>query len=118
MVVPGIYRTKFNQYDSIVRPLLAWLDAQGVTIQLGTTVTDLAFAAGSEVTVQALHWTRNGATEQIALGPDEFVFVTDGSMTADSTLGSTTTPPTLHTTRSADAWKLWRTLAATSCRRS
>ncbi|WP_255638385.1 oleate hydratase [Amycolatopsis sp. DSM 110486] len=108
----GIYRTKFNQYDSIVRPLLAWLDAQGVTIQLGTTVTDLAFAAGSEVTVQALQWTRKGATEQIALGPDDLVFVTNGSMTADSTLGSTTTPPALDTTRSAGAWKLWRTLAA------
>jgi oleate hydratase len=108
----GIYRTKYNQYDSIVRPLLAWLDAQEVTIQLGTTVTDLVFASGNEVTVRALQWTRGGSTQQIPIAPDDLVFVTNGSMTADSTLGSTDTAPTLDTSHSAGSWALWHTLAA------
>lgn len=31
----GIYRTRYNQYDSIVRPLVSWLDAQGVVVRTG-----------------------------------------------------------------------------------
>jgi oleate hydratase len=108
----GIYRTKYNQYDSIVRPLLAWLEAQGVTIQLDTTVTDLVFASGNDITVRGLQCTRGGSTEQIAIGADDLVFVTNGSMTADSTLGTTDAAPVLDTSHSAGSWKLWHTLAA------
>jgi oleate hydratase len=108
----GIYRTRFNQYDSIVVPMLKWLSDYGVTIQLGTRVTDLEFASGDKLTVTGLHWTRDGKDEQIAIGPGDLVMVTNGSMTADSTLGSTTEAPTLDVSGSSGAWALWRTLAA------
>jgi oleate hydratase len=108
----GIYRTRYNQYDSIVRPLLAWLDAQGVTIQLNTTVTDLVFASDHDLTVSAVRWTRNGADEEVPTDPQDLVFVTNGSMTADSTLGSTDTAPVLDTSHKAGSWRLWHTLAA------
>ncbi|MDV9171139.1 oleate hydratase [Streptomyces sp. W16] len=109
----GIYRTRFNQYDSIVRPLLKWLTEQGVSIQLGTRVTDLAFAKGrDELTVTAIAVTRAGHSEEIPVGPGDLVMVTNGSMTADSTLGSTGTAPVLDTSGSSGSWKLWETLAA------
>jgi oleate hydratase len=108
----GIYRTRFNQFDSIVRPLLAWLTDQGVTIQLGTRVTDIRLAEGEQLTAQALTWVRGGKTEEIPIGPDDLVMVTNGSMTADSTLGATGAAPVLDTSASSGAWALWRTLAA------
>lgn len=108
----GIYRTRFNQFDSIVRPLLAWLTAQGVTIQLGTRVTDLRLADGDALTVKALTWDRGGKSGETVIGPDDLVLVTNGSMTANSTLGSTDTVPALDTTSSSGAWQLWETLAA------
>jgi oleate hydratase len=108
----GIYRTRFNQFDSIVRPLLKWLGDQGVTVQLGTQVTDLHLAGAQGLTVQALTWLRDGHTEEIAVGPDDLVLVTNGSMTANSTLGSTDTAPVLDTSKSSGAWRLWETLAA------
>ncbi|MDQ1656035.1 MAG: oleate hydratase, partial [Cryptosporangiaceae bacterium] len=108
----GIYRTRYNQFDSIVRPLLAWLGAQGVTIELGTRVTDLRFADGEALTVEAVIWVRDGHTEHTPIGPDDLVMVTNGSMTANSTLGSTTTVAALDTTTPSGAWDLWRTLAA------
>ena len=108
----GIYRTRFNQYDSIVRPLLAWLHDQGVTIQLDTTVTDLTLAEGDGITVTAIACTRNGAAEQIQVGPHDLVFVTNGSMTANSTLGSTDAPAVLDTSAPDASWQLWQTLAA------
>ncbi|MEO5874981.1 MAG: oleate hydratase [Streptosporangiaceae bacterium] len=106
----GIYRTRFNQYDSIVRPLLAWLGDQGVTVQLDTAVTDLSFGDG--LTVDGLTWTRGGTSEQLVIGPDDLVMVTNGSMTANSTLGSTDTAPVLDRSKSGGSWRLWETLAA------
>ncbi|GGT88118.1 oleate hydratase [Streptomyces violascens] len=108
----GIYRTRFNQFDSIVRPLLKWLTDQGVTLQLGTRVTDVRLAEGDALTATGLTWTRGGKSEDIALGPDDLVMVTNGSMTANSTLGSTDSVPVLDTSGSSGSWKLWETLAA------
>ncbi|WP_188279499.1 oleate hydratase [Streptomyces sp. CBMA29] len=108
----GIYRTRFNQFDSIVRPLMKWLADQGVVVQLGTRVTDLRLAPGDDLTVEAISWERGGATEETAIGPDDLVMVTNGSMTANSTLGGTDTVPALDTTSAAGSWALWETLAA------
>ncbi len=108
----GIYRTRYNQYDSIVRPLLAWLGSRGVTIHSGDRVTDLGFAPGEGFTVQAIHVTHDGREETISVAPRDLVFVTNGSMTANSSLGSHTAAPVLDTSRSAGAWRLWETLAA------
>jgi oleate hydratase len=108
----GIYRTRFNQFDTIVRPLHKWLTEQGVTLQLGTRVTDLRLAEGDALTVEAIAVTREGRSEEIALEDGDLVMVTNGSMTADSTLGSTDTAPVLDTSGSSGAWQLWRALAA------
>ncbi|MFD7167295.1 oleate hydratase [Streptomyces violascens] len=108
----GIYRTRFNQFDSIVRPLLKWLTDQGVTLRLGTRVTDVRLAEGNALTATGLTWTRGGKSEDIALGPDDLVMVTNGSMTANSTLGSTDSVPAPDTSGSSGSWKLWETLAA------
>lgn len=108
----GIYRTRFNQFDTIVAPLHKWLTDRGVTIQLDTRVTDLELADGDALTVTAIKCERAGATETITVGPDDLVMVTNGSMTANSTLGDTTTAPALDTSGSSGSWQLWRTLAA------
>ncbi|MFC7307091.1 oleate hydratase [Streptomyces monticola] len=108
----GIYRTRFNQYDSIVRPLLKWLTDQGVTIQLDTQVRDLSLADGDALTVDALTWTRGGSDETVPVGPEDLVLVTNGSMTANSTLGSTDTAAALDTSGTGGSWRLWETLAA------
>ncbi|MER5811032.1 oleate hydratase [Streptomyces sp. NPDC002033] len=111
----GIYRTRFNQYDSIVRPLVKWLTEQGVGVRLGTRVTDLRLAAGAALTVEGISWERAGEGDErgeIPVGPDDLVLVTNGSMTADSALGATDAAPVPDTSRPAGSWQLWRTLAA------
>ncbi|MGH4033499.1 oleate hydratase [Actinomycetota bacterium Odt1-20B] len=109
----GIYRTRFNQYDSIVRPLMKWLTDQGVTVQLGTQVTDLGITeSGDSFRVESLTWTRGGANEEVPVGEGDLVLVTNGSMTADSTLGATDAAAPPATSTSSGAWKLWETLAA------
>lgn len=54
--IAGILRTRYNQYDSIVAPMLAWLSAQGVALHIGSRVVDVTIAGdtdGRQVT--ALH---------------------------------------------------------------
>jgi oleate hydratase len=107
----GIYRTRYNQYDSIVRPLQSWLAGQGVTVHTGHRVTDLEFKAGDSTTVERIHYTHEGRKEQIHVAPEDLVFITNGSMTAGSRLGSDTAAPVLDDSGASGAWRLWQWLA-------
>lgn len=109
----GVDRTPLNQYESIVLPVSAWLKGQGVHFEMNCHVTNLDFKPSThEKTVERLHYVSNGTQQEIVLAEDDYVFVTNGSMTANATLGSMTTPAPLKTEKFADgAWALWETLA-------
>lgn len=107
----AIHRTRYNQYDSIVRPLAAWLRERGVTVHTGTRVVDLGFTPGLRSgTVDTLHLSRGGHDEKIAVAPEDLVLVTNGSMTDASSLGSHTAPPPPPAERS-QSWLLWHRIA-------
>ncbi|MEI6622208.1 MAG: oleate hydratase, partial [Actinomycetes bacterium] len=96
-LLPGMSRlkdilfTKYNQYDSMVLPLQIWLQDQGVVFDLGTQVTDLDIdIADGAKTVTAIHVLTDGVPLKIATTADDLVFVTNGSMTENSTVGSMT----------------------------
>lgn len=108
----GIDRTPYNQFDSIVLPLTTWLQAQGVEFRLGSLVTDLDFAPHADTkTVERLHYTRDGASQTQDVQPHDLVMITNGSMTANSTLGTMTTASVLNATTGGGAWALWETVA-------
>ncbi|WP_405876926.1 oleate hydratase [Streptomyces sp. NBC_01136] len=107
----GIYRTRYNQYDSIVRPLTDWLLERGVVVHTGYRVTDLGFVPGDQGTsVNLIYVSHEGHHEQIDVTPEDLVLVTNGSMTDASSLGSHTSAPPAPP-RSSDAWLLWHRLA-------
>ncbi|MEU0434405.1 oleate hydratase [Streptomyces sp. NPDC006290] len=107
----GIHRTRYNQYDSIVRPLEAWLRERGVIVRTGWRVTDLRLAPGHRGTaVEQIRVSHDGRDERIDVTPEDLVLVTNGSMTDASSLGSHTEAPPAPPRRS-DAWLLWNRLA-------
>lgn len=117
-LLPGMSRlrdilfTKYNQYDSLVLPVERMLKAQGVTFDLGTQVTDLDIdIAADSKTVTAIHLVRDGKPETIATTADDLVFVTNGSMTENSTTGSMTEPAILNRGEGG-CWTLWKNIAA------
>ena len=109
----GIMRTVYNQYDSLVRPLHRWLDERGVTFELNTKVTDLAFRyRGDENIVERLLFERDGQAGAITIGTDDYVLVTLGSMTEASSFGSMDSAPVLNCKADGGAWTLWEKIAS------
>lgn len=109
----GVRRTPYNQYDSIVRPLVKWLASQGVHFELNCRVTDLAFARSGDVTlVERIDAIRSGEPARTAVAANDLVFVTLGSMTAGSSLGLMNSPAKPDLTEGGGSWALWKTIAA------
>ena len=108
----GVKRTIYNQYDSLVLPLQAWLQAQGVRIRTDCRVTDLDHnSEGAEFAVSAIHCLHKGQSEVIAVGASDLVFLQNGSMTDASSLGSMTSAPPRLTKVDSGGWTLWEQLA-------
>jgi oleate hydratase len=109
----NIFRTRYCQYDSMVIPLVNWLKDKGVQFRTGTRVTDLGLkTAGSAITVNSIKYAAFGGEGNIPVAEGDFVFVTNGSMTADRSFGSMTEAPILESGKRAGAWRLWETIAA------
>ncbi len=104
--------TRYNQYESLVQPLVKWLLEHGVEFQYGTEVTDVDFNITSgRKQATAIHWLKNGIDGGVDLSPDDLVFMTIGSLTENSGNGNHTTPAPLNE-GPAPAWDLWRRIAA------
>jgi oleate hydratase len=109
----GVKRTVWNQYESLVVPLQCWLEAQGVAMRTGCTVTDLAHrSTDGAFVVSALHCTHQGRHETIQVADEDLVFVQNGSMTDASSLGSMSRAPAALGKADSANWALWEKLAA------
>lgn len=108
----GVRRTVYNQYDSLVRPMQAWLQEQGVHLVNDCKVTSFDHA-GDDVPlrVTAIHCLKAGTSDVIAVSDRDFVFMQNGSMTDASSLGSMTRRPAPLTKADSGGWKLWEALA-------
>lgn len=106
--------TRYNQYESLVKPLLAYLEEQGVDFQYECTVSNIDVRiVGEEKVAQKLVLEKAGAIEEIPLSEDDLVFVTNGSITESSTQGDHYTPARISKAPGG-SWRLWKNLAAQS----
>jgi oleate hydratase len=103
--------TKYNQYESLVLPLVKWLQDHGVTFRYGIEVTDVEFDL-TENRKQAtrIQWLENDVQGGVDLSPDDLVFMTIGSLTENSSDGNHQTAAQLNE-GPAPAWDLWRRIA-------
>lgn len=102
---------KYNQYESMVKPLLAYLKDHGVQFEYDCHVDNVVVDhEGKQKVAKKIVMTKNGEQSDIDLTPDDIVFVTNGSITESSTYGDQNTPaPITHDKGSS--WKLWENLA-------
>ena len=108
-----IFRTRYNQYESVALPLVHWLRDKDVVFRMETVVTDLGFAALSDATtVTSIYYSFEGRSSEIAVEGEDCVFVTNGSMTAGKTFGSMSSAPAKSSGKPDGAWDLWESIAA------
>ncbi|MGO2299113.1 oleate hydratase [Paucilactobacillus nenjiangensis] len=93
----GVNRTRYNQYESIMLPIINYLKDQGCKIVLNRRVTDFDFLdtpMQDEITVTGLEMvnTETDETESIEVDSDTAVFFTNGSITDSATMGDYNTP--------------------------
>ena len=93
----GVNRTRYNQYESIMLPLIEYLKEQGCKIILNRRVTDWEFKdtpMQDEITVTGLKMTNTLTQEEehVTVDEDTAVIFTNGSITDSATLGDYETP--------------------------
>ncbi len=109
----GIMRTKYNQYHSVVIPLKRYLEERGVHFEMQTQVVDIEFDfSADKKTATAIQCvTKNREDRTIFLDANDYVFITNGSITESTNNGSWSKAPVLKDKSTSGAWKLWETIA-------
>jgi oleate hydratase len=106
--------TKYNQYESLILPLVKYLESNGVTLTYDTVVTNVTFdISGTQKIARTIECTQNGKSKSIKLSENDLVIVTNGSCTENSALGDNDHAPVLKAT-AGGAWDLWRNIAKQS----
>jgi oleate hydratase len=107
--IAGILRTRYNQYDSIVAPILNWLFDRGVELRTNSTVTDVTISGNrTDRRITELHLSSG---EVITVAPEDRAYLTLGSMTDSTVTGHQNTPPPAADGPSP-SFNLWQKLAA------
>ncbi|KAJ6027947.1 hypothetical protein N7540_003523 [Penicillium herquei] len=104
--------TQFNQFESIIMPIIRFLQKKGVDFRLCTKVTDITTLSdcGTE-TVSAIHVLRDSSRKTITVCADDIVIVSLGSVTSGSSSGTNKSPPfpksMIAENELDENWSLW-----------
>ena len=82
---------RYNQYDSMVLPIIKYLEGFGVDFQYNTTVDNIDVDINEDdhtKTARKLFMHVDGEQKEQQLTPNDLIFVTNGSITESSTYGS------------------------------
>ena len=105
--------TKYNQYESLILPMVEYLEKHGVDFVYNTRVTNVLFEKrGAKKVAAQLVLEQNGQAKTLPLTENDLVFVTNGSCTENSSLGDDDHAPVLNTKPGqGGCWQLWRNIA-------
>jgi len=103
--------TKYNQYESLIQPMVKFLEDKGVQFTYNTHVENIQVdTSGNSKVATEIEMTTDGKDSSIKLTENDLVFVTNGSITESTTYGDKTHPaPVEHELGSS--WSLWENLA-------
>lgn len=108
--------TKYNQYESMILPMIKYLESFGVDFQYNTKVVNVEFDISPErKQAKRIELLVGCDTYFVDLTEDDLVFITNGGCVENSTLGSQTMPAEYNTRiREGGGWDMWRKIAAQS----
>ena len=106
--------TKYNQYESMILPLVKYLEAHGVKIEYGVDVKNVIFDHNVKKKIaKSIVYVKDGEENTIDLTENDLVFITNGCCTDTSCYGDQHTAPDLSKIRNGygESWDMWRNIA-------
>lgn len=106
--------TRYNQYESMILPMIKYLESFNVQFHFNTKVENVEFDIKNDKKLaRRIVVTRSGSRENIDLTEDDLVFITNGGCVENSTLGSQNKPAEFNKEiKVGGGWDMWRKIAA------
>lgn len=106
--------TKYNQYESMILPLIEYLKKHDVDVQFGMDVKNVVIEEiDGKKTAKELIYVKDNKEQSIPLTADDLVFITNGCCTDTSCYGDQTHAPDLSgiVNGQGESWDLWKNIA-------
>jgi len=89
--------------------LRRYLEARGVHFEMDREVVDIDFNLSADKHTATVIHLKN--SDEIVLAKNDYVFITNGSITESTDVGSWSRAPVLKGVEESGSWKLWKKLA-------
>lgn len=106
--------TKYNQYESMILPLIEYLKKHDVDVQFGMDVKNVVIEdVDGKKTAKELIYVKDNKEQSIPLTANDLVFITNGCCTDTSSYGDQTHAPDLShiVNGQGESWDLWKNIA-------
>lgn len=106
--------TKYNQYESMILPLIEYLKKHDVDVQFGMDIKNVIIEdVDGKKTAKELIYVKDNKEQSIPLTADDLVFITNGCCTDTSCYGDQTHAPDLSgiVNGQGESWDLWKNIA-------
>lgn len=106
--------TKYNQYESMILPLIEYLKKHDVDVQFGMDVKNVVIEeVDGKKTAKELIYIKDNEEHSIPLTAYDLVFITNGCCTDTSSYGDQTHAPDLShiVNGQGESWDLWKNIA-------
>lgn len=106
--------TRYNQYESMILPMVKYLESFGVVFHYNTKVVNVLFDCQKDKKVaKKIEVIREGEEDSIDLTENDLVFITNGGCVENSSYGSQDKPASFNKAiRPGGGWDMWRKIAA------
>ncbi len=106
--------TRYNQYESMILPMLKYIEDAGGKIAYNTQVTDIQCETSpTRKAARYIAYVQDGVEKHLELTDDDFVFITNGSQGDGSAYGDQTHAPEITIKNGqGPSIELWKKLAA------
>jgi putative 67 kDa myosin-cross-reactive streptococcal antigen len=105
--------TKYNQYESMILPMIKYLESFGVVFHYNTKVVNITFDIQKDKkAAKSIAVIRDGQGEKIDLTENDLVFITNGGCVENSSYGSQDKAAVFNCEiREGGGWDMWRQIA-------
>ncbi len=106
--------TKYNQYESMILPMVKYLESHGVQFHFGVKVVNVEFdIKNDKKTAKRIDIESDGKLDKIDLTENDLVFITNGGCVENSSMGSQNKKAEYNIEiKEGGGWDMWRKIAA------